>query len=325
MIDLEMADALLAALEPDARLVLAGDRDQLASVQPGAVFGAACQVREGPIGDCGVILSRNYRQRDAGQIVAFADAVRTGAAGEGIDLSGEGPVVLRGADEEPPSETILRLSRDVAARHEPLWRRIRDAAPSREAAGLEALARDVLADYGRLGVLCALREGPLGARRVGRQIDQLAGRGGSARLVSRAAGHRAGQLARDGTVQRGDRRVPRRGRPARRRLRPRRRLARRAGTPDAAVRRCLGAHRPPVAGVGIRRRAPGARARGPSPRDPGKPLYRHYKGPVARRDLWRFRRGGVGERAPDPARRRSGSTALRASTLGLTSRRRSMP
>src|SRR5690606_28681379 len=46
MIDLEMADALLAALEPDARLVLAGDRDQLASVEPGAVFGSACQARE---------------------------------------------------------------------------------------------------------------------------------------------------------------------------------------------------------------------------------------------------------------------------------------
>src|SRR5690606_34407947 len=69
MIDLEMADALLAALHPGARLVLAGDRDQLASVQPGSVFGSACQVAEGPVGACGVILARNYRQRDAGQIV----------------------------------------------------------------------------------------------------------------------------------------------------------------------------------------------------------------------------------------------------------------
>src|SRR5690606_17816567 len=47
MIDLEMADALLAALAPQARLVLAGDRDQLSSVDAGAVFGAACQVGSG--------------------------------------------------------------------------------------------------------------------------------------------------------------------------------------------------------------------------------------------------------------------------------------
>src|SRR5690606_18393996 len=110
MIDLEMADALLAALEPDARLVLAGDRDQLASVEPGAVFGSACQAREGPVADCGVILTRNYRQRDAAQIVAFADAVRSGAAAEGFDWAADGPVVLCGTDDEPPAEPIDRKS-----------------------------------------------------------------------------------------------------------------------------------------------------------------------------------------------------------------------
>ena len=39
MIDLEMMACLLAALPPRARLILLGDKDQLASVEAGAVLG----------------------------------------------------------------------------------------------------------------------------------------------------------------------------------------------------------------------------------------------------------------------------------------------
>ncbi len=176
MIDLEMADALLAALDPAARLVLAGDRDQLASVQPGSVFGSACEVRDGPIGDCGVILARNYRQRDAAQIVAFADAVRSGAAGDGIELPADGPVALCGSDDEAPAATIARIAERVSEQHIALWRRIRDAAPDLESAGIASLAEGIIAAYGKLGLLCALREGPLGAARASREIDLRARR-----------------------------------------------------------------------------------------------------------------------------------------------------
>jgi exodeoxyribonuclease V alpha subunit len=43
MVHLEMMDALLQALPPTARLVLLGDKDQLASVEAGAVLGDLCQ------------------------------------------------------------------------------------------------------------------------------------------------------------------------------------------------------------------------------------------------------------------------------------------
>ena len=43
MLDLEMMAALLAALPPQARLILLGDKDQLASVEAGAVLGDLCQ------------------------------------------------------------------------------------------------------------------------------------------------------------------------------------------------------------------------------------------------------------------------------------------
>jgi exodeoxyribonuclease V alpha subunit len=42
MVDLEMMASVLAALPPDARLVLLGDKDQLASVEAGAVLGELC-------------------------------------------------------------------------------------------------------------------------------------------------------------------------------------------------------------------------------------------------------------------------------------------
>jgi exodeoxyribonuclease V alpha subunit len=43
MVHLEMMDALLQALPPSARLVLLGDKDQLASVEAGAVLGDLCR------------------------------------------------------------------------------------------------------------------------------------------------------------------------------------------------------------------------------------------------------------------------------------------
>lgn len=43
MVDVEMMADLLAALRPDARLILLGDKDQLASVEAGAVLGDLCQ------------------------------------------------------------------------------------------------------------------------------------------------------------------------------------------------------------------------------------------------------------------------------------------
>lgn len=43
MVDLEMMDAVFGALPPQARLILLGDKDQLASVEAGAVLGELCR------------------------------------------------------------------------------------------------------------------------------------------------------------------------------------------------------------------------------------------------------------------------------------------
>jgi exodeoxyribonuclease V alpha subunit len=48
MIDLEMMDALMGALPPHARLILLGDKDQLASVEAGSVLGDICTNASNP-------------------------------------------------------------------------------------------------------------------------------------------------------------------------------------------------------------------------------------------------------------------------------------
>jgi len=47
MVDVEMMAKLMEALRPDARLILLGDKDQLASVEAGSVLGDLCQQAEG--------------------------------------------------------------------------------------------------------------------------------------------------------------------------------------------------------------------------------------------------------------------------------------
>lgn len=55
MVDLEMMDALLSALPPQARLILLGDKDQLASVEAGSVLGDICANASNPCYESGTI------------------------------------------------------------------------------------------------------------------------------------------------------------------------------------------------------------------------------------------------------------------------------
>jgi len=97
MVDLALMHALLDALPPRARLILLGDKDQLASVEAGSVFGDLCaapgcslalQALLQPfnvkmavaadasvLGDCRVELTRSYRfAADSGSPTAHREA-----------------------------------------------------------------------------------------------------------------------------------------------------------------------------------------------------------------------------------------------------------
>jgi len=76
MVHLEMMDALLQALPPTARLVLLGDKDQLASVEAGAVLGDLC--RDAAAGRYSAVTAQ-FVQAVAGQTLP-AEYLPAGAA-----------------------------------------------------------------------------------------------------------------------------------------------------------------------------------------------------------------------------------------------------
>ena len=80
MVDISLADALLRAMPPEARLVMVGDADQLPSVGPGNVFSAI--IRSGVIPT--VRLTEIFRQNGGSRIVRNAHMINRG---EHPDLS----------------------------------------------------------------------------------------------------------------------------------------------------------------------------------------------------------------------------------------------
>ncbi|WP_299310411.1 exodeoxyribonuclease V subunit alpha, partial [uncultured Halomonas sp.] len=85
MVDIDMMAALLDALPPQARLVLLGDKDQLASVEAGAVLGNLCARAEGG----------HYREKVA----------RWLEAATGVPL----PASLQDGDGQPLDQSIAML------------------------------------------------------------------------------------------------------------------------------------------------------------------------------------------------------------------------
>jgi exodeoxyribonuclease V alpha subunit len=141
MLDIELAARLLESLGPTTRLVLAGDRDQLASVEAGAVFADLCSAALGGV----IVLERNYRQQDAPDIGALAAAIRHVAAGAAAAIEWPASIALAPPDAAAIVDEALAAWRDALA-------------ASAAGAGPEVL----LAAYDRHRVLSAMREGPLG-------------------------------------------------------------------------------------------------------------------------------------------------------------------
>ncbi len=182
MVSLSLMAKLVEAVRSDARLVLVGDPEQLASVEAGAVLGdvvgpaadglvmrpparralaeasrhqvAAEEPPAGAsIGD-GIVVLRHVH-RFGGGIAQLAEAVRRGDAGAALEVLGgdTGDVQWIPADvAETPTAAALRPVRDAAV---DAGRRVTEAARAGEArAAIEALAG--------FRLLCAHRRGPHG-------------------------------------------------------------------------------------------------------------------------------------------------------------------
>lgn len=164
MVDLELMDALVRALAPETRLVLLGDRDQLASVEPGSVFSDICAGLEqagGAGAEAVTVLRHNFRFGADSGIGRLAQAVKAGDASAAAKLLGGGlsDVAMRA----PPASRELGAA--VRSRAKTSWRALL-AADSPEAA---------LASLPAFRILCAHRVGPWGSTRIAAELAPLRG------------------------------------------------------------------------------------------------------------------------------------------------------
>ncbi len=156
MVSLTMMARLLEAVRPDARLILVGDPDQLASVEAGAVLADLVDgLSEREDTRVAALLSSH---RFGESIGALADAIRVGDADRVIELLRAGGGHIDWIDDEDPTDRLRAILVPPALR-------VREAA----ILGADAVALEAL-DGHRL--LCAHRRGPFGVEHWNRQVHR---------------------------------------------------------------------------------------------------------------------------------------------------------
>ncbi|MBS0849456.1 exodeoxyribonuclease V subunit alpha [Citrobacter sp. JGM124] len=187
MVDLPMMARLITALPPHSQVIFLGDRDQLASVEAGAVLGDICQyVNEGysasraeqlqrltgnsvPVGgslaesalqDCLCLLRTSYRFGDDSGIGKLAQAVN-GSNAKQVD-------VVFASGYEDVSYRILLETEDYAAMIDDVVAGYRDYLLLVKA---KAPPAEIIKAFGRYQLLCALREGPFGVSGLNERIE----------------------------------------------------------------------------------------------------------------------------------------------------------
>ncbi|MEX0450676.1 exodeoxyribonuclease V subunit alpha [Spiribacter sp. 218] len=195
MVDLRMMAALLAALPASARLVLLGDRDQLASVEAGAVLGELCARAEAghyndatcqwlalatgealpaeqldprgePLDQAVVMLRDSHRFAGDSDVGRLARAINDGRA-DALDgvAGGEGGIDTR----YPETPDTAALREPVVAGYRAYLEQAAAAPPT--AAERDRWAGRVLAEHRRFQVLAAVRHGPWGVLGLNEQIE----------------------------------------------------------------------------------------------------------------------------------------------------------
>ncbi len=165
MVDLALMAKLVAAVPLGARLILLGDRDQLASVEAGNVLADICVAAEAaapnePLHGSVVALRRNYRFAESGGIYRVSTAVNCGDA--------EGAMAA------------LRQEGDGETQWQPLPAAIglADALRERVVAGYRPLLetddpRQALEQLEQFRILCALRHGPFGVENLNAIAEEI--------------------------------------------------------------------------------------------------------------------------------------------------------
>jgi exodeoxyribonuclease V alpha subunit len=162
MVPLTMMAKLFDALPKRTRVILLGDRDQLSSVEPGAVLGdiANAASEPGPLNGSLVVLEKNYRFGNESHIFALSNAVRDGEVERALEIlnSGERPD-LSAERTPPPSQVSKQLRQRVLAGYSGY---LRTPDPA-----------EALKEFKKFRVLCAFRVGPYGVESLNRTIEKI--------------------------------------------------------------------------------------------------------------------------------------------------------
>jgi exodeoxyribonuclease V alpha subunit len=170
MVDLALMTQLLEALPMKARLILLGDRDQLASVEAGAVLGDICAAAENkPLVNSVARLRHSWRFTRNSQIGRLASAVTNGDNDEALETlskPGQSDAIMRPAVK--PTDLLNLLEEHCVGFYAEELRLAATGAPA-----------EVIFDrMSRLQLLAAHRRGPGGVDELNQQVEkQLALRG----------------------------------------------------------------------------------------------------------------------------------------------------
>ncbi len=174
MVALPLMSALVEALKPAARLILLGDKDQLSSVEAGAVLGDICGAAEegsaasplpNSLSSSLVVLEKNYRFQQGSGIADISYAVNAGLDREALKLLKNhtaGTLLWH----RTPTPDMLRS--ELASKVVDGYQRYLQAQTPAEA----------LKYFDRFRILCALREGVYGVTGLNTMIEQILARAG---------------------------------------------------------------------------------------------------------------------------------------------------
>ena len=167
MVDLALMVSLLEALPTHARLILLGDRDQLSSVEAGAVLGDICRAADsGPLAGTLAPLTHNWRFGINSPIAGLAGAIREARTADAIAILDDPDatqVMLQSVHEDDALDALL------AERVIPVYAEVTRLV--REGAG----AKTAFATLNELMVLCAHRHGPRGVTDINERISNQLG------------------------------------------------------------------------------------------------------------------------------------------------------
>jgi exodeoxyribonuclease V alpha subunit len=194
MVDLALMSKLLSAVKNDARIILIGDRDQLASVEAGFVMSDICdrdnvhlfseyfykqyekltrckmevpskKLKDNPgLYDCMVVLKKSYRFTDASGIGECSRAVNNGKFDETFSTFKSNPDQIDWKKISGPNDLSMALSKEVINGYSD-YLNCHD--PHR-----------VLELFNRFRILCAVKFGALGVIEINRLTEEILNRNG---------------------------------------------------------------------------------------------------------------------------------------------------